>query len=102
MLLVLWLLVAQMTSPSEEVDVWAWTPDYDMIVVEGFDGEPLYGLQNRHTEVIEVQEPVFSNAVNYLIEIQESYDSTKDVINEDGRVTDGMMKVTFKPKKEMH
>lgn len=75
-----------MTS-DEEVSVWAYTSDYDMIVVEGSDMEPLYGLQNRHTSVIEIQEPVFSNAINYLIEAQMNYDLVSDMIDKDGYVS---------------
>ena len=94
-----------MTSPSneEEVDVWAWTPDFNLIIVEDDVGDMVYGLQNRHTHVIEIQEPIFSNAINYLIQLQEEYDATASLIREDGGILlDGMVKVTFKPKKETH
>ena len=90
-----------MTSSEEEVDVWAYTPDFNLIIVEDEVGEPVYGLQNRHTYVIEIQEPVFSNAVNYLIQLQEEYDTAASLIGEDGGILlDGMIKVAFKPKKE--
>ena len=88
-------------SNEEEVGVWAWTEDYDMIVVEGSDFEPIYGLQNRHTGVIEVQEPVFSNALNYLIEIQASFESANNIIDENGAVmTDEIINVSYDTKKE--
>lgn len=88
---------------SEEVDVWAWTPDFDLIVVEDESGETVYGLQNRHTHVIEIYDPIFSNAINYLIQLQEEYDAAASLIGEDGGVMlDGTVKVTFKPKKEYH
>ena len=99
-MLSLYLVLVQMTS-EEEVEVWAWTEDYDLIVVEGDDFEPIYGIQNRHTGVVEVQEPVFSNAVNYLMEIQEAYESAAAIIAEDGSLmTDNLIKVSFKPKTE--
>ena len=88
---------------SEEVDVWAWTQDYDMIIVEGFDDEALYGIQNRHTLVIEIQEPIFSNAVGYLIDLQRAFDEVSKIIAEDGSLMiDGVVSVSYKPKKEYH
>ena len=92
--------LVQMTS-EEEVSVWAWTEDYDMIIVEGSDMEPLYGIQNRHTLVIEIQEPVFSNAVGYMMDLQEQFDAVSEIIAEDGSIMDDqMIKVSYKPKKE--
>ena len=86
---------------SEEIDVWAWTSDYDLIIVEGSDMEPLYGIQNRHTLVIEVQEPVFATAIGYLLDLQDSYDAVAPLIQEDGSVSEGdVIKVTYKPKTE--
>ena len=95
----LWLM---MTSPSdEEVSVWAWTEDYDMIIVEGSDMEPLYGIQNRHTGVIEIQEPIFANALGYMIDAQESLDAVSGLILEDGSVAiNETIKVTYKPTKK--
>lgn len=88
-----------MTSLSKEIDVWAWTADYDLIVVEGSDLEPLYGLQNRHTLVIEITEAVFSNALVFLIDIQRAYEDASKLIGEDGSVSiDEFMKI----KKELH
>ena len=90
-------------SSEEEVSVWAWTEDFDMIIVEGFENEALYGLQNRHTGVIEITEPVFSSAVTYLIQLQEEFTAASALIGEDGQVLiDDMIKVVFKPKKETH
>ena len=92
-----------MSSEEEETEVWVWTSDYDLIVVEGSDMEPLYGIQNRHTLVIEVQEPVFANAVGFLIDLQESFDSVSPLIDEDGSIMeDQMVKVTYKTKKVYH
>ena len=103
MVVLLWTILVTMLPSEEEVDVWAWTPDFNLIIVEDDVGEPVYGLQNRHTHVIEIQEPVFSNAVNYLIQLQEEYDAAASLIGEDGGLLlDGMVKVTFKPKKETH
>lgn len=98
------LLVHMMTSLSEEDEsVWTWTEDYDMIIVEGSDMEPLYGIQNRHTGVIEVQEPIFANAIGYIIDLQESYNAVSPYILEDGSVmVNGQVKVSFKPSKEYH
>ena len=95
--------LVQMTS-DEEVSVWAWTEDYDMIIVEGSDMEPLYGIQNRHTLVIEIQEPIFANALGYMIDAQESLNAVSGLILEDGSVAmDETTKVTYKPaKKEYH
>lgn len=91
-----------MTS-DEEVNVWAYTSDYDMIVVEGLDGEPLYGLQNRHTYVIEIQEPVFSNAISYLIEAQINYELVSDLIDKDGYVSiDNVVPDIKVNRKEIH
>jgi len=90
-----------MTSPSEEeIDVWAYTQDYQMIIVDGSDLEPLYGIQNKHTYVIEVQEPIFANAVGYMIDLQESFDAVSEIIDEDGGIIDDV-KVVFKSKKEV-
>ena len=90
-------------SNEEEVGVWAWTTDYDMIVVEGSDMEPLYGIQNRHTLVVEIQEPIFSNAVGYMMDLQEQFDAVSDIIAEDGSIMDDQaVKVSFKPKKESY
>jgi len=58
MLLILPLVMMTSLSKEEEVDIWAYTQDYIMIIVEGSDLEPLYGIQNKHTYVIEVQEPL--------------------------------------------
>ena len=92
-----------MTSPSEEVSVWAWTSDYDLIIVEGEDLEPLYGIQNRHTYVIEHQEPVFANAVGFLLDIQEGYDKVSELIDNEGYVSEIPIRVKIiKPKGEMH
>lgn len=89
-------------STEEEVDVWAWTPDFNMVIVEDETGEPVYGLQNRHTYVIEIREPIFSNAVSYLAQLQEEFDAAGDLLNEDGSLrTDEMIKVTFTSKKEV-
>ena len=98
------LLLRQVLMTSEEeVSIWAWTSDYDLIIVEGADMEPLYGIQNRHTLVIEIQEPVFANAVGFMIDIQEGYNAVAPLILEDGSITvnDGV-KISFKPNKEFH
>jgi len=100
MLLILPLVMMTSLSKEEEVDIWAYTQDYIMIIVEGSDLEPLYGIQNKHTYVIEVQEPVFSNAVGYMIDLQEAFDAVSEIIDEDGGVIDDM-KVVFKSKKEV-
>lgn len=102
-MVMLFIAALVLMTSEEEVDVWAWTSDYDLIVVEGSDMEPLYGIQNRHTLVIEVQEPVFANAVGYLIDLQESFDSVSPLIDEDGSIMeDQMVKVTYKTKKVYH
>ena len=89
-----------MTSISdEEIAVWAYTKDYDLIIVEGLDDEPLYGIQNRHTYVIEIQEPIFANAIGYLIDIQEGFDSVNELIDADGYVNHDDP-IVLKPKKE--
>lgn len=91
-----------MTS-DELIDVWAYTEDYQVIIVEGVDDEPLYGLQNRHTYVIEVQEPVFSNIINYLIKIQDAYDVVKTLMNEDGSLRiDDIQPITLIKKEVIH
>ena len=94
------LLLAQVKMSSEEVDVWAYTQDYILIIVEGSDLEPLYGIQNKHTYVIEIQEPVFSNAVGYMIDLQEAFDAISEIIDEDGAIMDGVAEITLKGKKE--
>lgn len=94
-----------MTSPSnEETDVWAWTEDYDLILVTDYDSDDtVYGLQNRHTLVIEIREPVFSNAINYLIQLQEEHDAAASLIGEDGGLMlDGLVKVTYRTKKDVY
>ena len=93
-----------MTSEEEDTDVWVWSSDFNLILVEDYDNDNVvYGLQNRHTLVIEIREPVFSNAVNYLVQLQEEYDAASSLIGEDGELlTDGIVKVTFKPKDRMH
>lgn len=99
LLAVTWMTMTSI-SDEEQIDVWAYTPDFNLIIVEDEMGEPIYGLQNRHTYVIEIREPIFSNAINYLIQLQDEYDAAYDLINEDGSLRiDDMIKVTYKTKK---
>ena len=101
LMLVLLLLTAVVMSSEEEIDVWAYTQDYHLIIVEGSDLEPLYGIQNKHTYVIEIQEPIFSNAVGYMIDLQEAYEAVSKIIDEDGAIMDGVTEVILKGKKEV-
>ena len=91
-----------MSHSRDELDVWAFTEDYNLVVTEDDEGL-LYGLHNRHTGIIEVKEAVFSNAVSYLIEIQAGYESAYEFINEDGSIKDDV-EVVIKPttKGRMH
>ena len=100
-MLMLLLLTAVIMSSEEEIDVWAYTQDYNLIIVEGSDLEPLYGIQNKHTYVIEVQEPVFSNAVGYMIDLQKAFEDISEIIDEDGAIMDGVTEVILKGKKEV-
>lgn len=84
-------------SSEEEVGVWAWTGDYDLIVTED-DFSFTYGIQNRHTGVIEIMEPIFSNAINYLIDVQRAHDSVSEIINSDGSVNYDEINITPKLK----
>lgn len=100
LLIIILGLVLMTSDTEEEVGVWAWTADYDLIVVETMDGLA-YGCQNRHTGVVEVIDSVFANSVGHMIDLQYSYEAVEGMILSDGELTyDSVQPV--KEKKEFH
>lgn len=90
-----------MTSDAdEEIGVWAWTADYDLIIVETKDGLT-YGCQNRHTEVVEIVDKIFANAIGHMIDLQYSFEAANDVVLSNGEIAyDKIQPVLMK--KEFH
>lgn len=87
-----------MTSDEDDgdVNVWAWTADYDLVVVETMEGFA-YGCQNRHTSVVEITDTIFANAVGHMIDLQYSYESVEGLILEDGSISyDSLQQVSLK------
>ena len=72
----------------------AHTDNYAVTVMEDSDGL-FYGITNKMTDVIEIKENIFSNAVAYMMDIQATYNEIHKMLDKDKYVSlDKPIKVT--------